>query len=142
MTNTGTYKSWCSMKERCSNPNHNRWENYGGKGIKVCGRWDKFENFLSDMGERPLGKTLDRIHNSEDYSVENCKWSTPKEQSLNRTNTVYIEYYGVRLPLVRWSEIIGIPACVLRYRISAGWSKFETLNKPARNRIKRITNEK
>jgi len=139
MTKTETYKSWCSMKERCSNPGNNRWKSYGGKGIKVCEHWGKFENFLSDMGARPKGKTLDRIENDDDYCPENCKWSTPKEQSHNRTNTVYIEYHGVTLPLVKWSSITGIAGFVLRYRVDAGWSKFDTLNKPVRYRRKEPT---
>src|SRR5690242_10933367 len=58
---TRTYNSWASMMHRCTNPNYYQWENYGGRGIKVCERWQQFENFLADMGERPSGTTLDRV---------------------------------------------------------------------------------
>lgn len=78
-----TYKSWESMKQRCSNPKATAWKYYGGKGVKVCERWNDFYNFLEDMKERPEGMTLDRIDSDGDYTPENCKWSTYKEQARN-----------------------------------------------------------
>lgn len=82
------YTSYMAMKKRCTNPNDPHFHNYGGRGITVCGRWlESFENFYADMGERPEGKTLDRIKNDLGYSPENCKWSTRKEQQLNRRHT-------------------------------------------------------
>jgi hypothetical protein len=81
---TPTYKTWHTMKIRCSNPKSNRWKYYGGKGVKVCERWNDFKNFLADMGERPVGMTLDRINTNGDYTPDNCKWSTYKEQNNNR----------------------------------------------------------
>ncbi len=78
------YVVWNSMKNRCYNPKVKSYPSYGGRGIKVCNRWMKFENFLADMGERPAGMTLDRKDNSGDYTPINCKWSTPKEQAANR----------------------------------------------------------
>lgn len=79
-----TYRSWQKMRSRCNNPRNNRWEEYGGRGISVCRRWDVFENFLADMGERPEGTTLDRINVDGDYKPGNCRWATPKEQRENR----------------------------------------------------------
>jgi len=76
-----TYRSWKEMRQRCSNPNTTQWKWYGGRGITVCKRWEKFENFIADMGERPDGKTLDRIDSDGNYEPSNCKWSTPKEQA-------------------------------------------------------------
>jgi len=78
-----TYVSWRGMLERCKNKNHKNYDSYGGRGITVHETWAKFENFLRDMGPRPLGKTLDRINNAEGYSKENCRWATRSEQSIN-----------------------------------------------------------
>jgi hypothetical protein len=82
---TPTYISWMNMKDRCYNPNYKGFPRYGGRGIKVCDRWrDSFENFLADLGERPLGRTLDRINNNGDYEFGNCRWATKSEQNYNR----------------------------------------------------------
>lgn len=81
---TRTYRSWQSMKGRCLNPRLKEWKYYGGRGIRVCKRWMTFTNFLADMGERPLGKTLDRFPNKNgNYKPSNCRWATPKEQQNN-----------------------------------------------------------
>lgn len=84
---TRTYKTWQTMHQRCANPNKDGYENYGGRGIRVCARWSSFEAFVADMGERPPGKTLDRIHPNKHYTPANCRWATPKEQGRNRRTT-------------------------------------------------------
>lgn len=85
MSNTPTYTSYQAMLKRCNNPNDPSYNNYGGRGIKVCDRWsNSFENFLEDMGHRPENKSLDRVDNNGNYEKDNCKWSSKSEQQLNR----------------------------------------------------------
>lgn len=94
---TRTYYSWLSMRNRCINKNLKAFKNYGGRGIKVCKRWDKFENFLKDMGECPEDLTLDRIDVNGDYKPSNCRWTTVANQSRNRRgkNNSTSQYKGV-----------------------------------------------
>jgi len=87
MCGTATYDSWASMKNRCNNPNDPSYKNYGGRGIKVCERWQKFENFFEDMGVKPKKLTIERTDNDGNYGPENCTYATRQEQSRNSRNT-------------------------------------------------------
>lgn len=83
-----TYKSWAGMHERCYNPKKENYKYYGALGVTVCERWFNFENFLKDMGERPLDTSLDRINPFGNYEPTNCRWATAKEQANNKRSTV------------------------------------------------------
>jgi len=116
--NTPIYRTWRSMKDRCLNKNHFAYKDYGGRGIKVCIKWLKFENFYKDMGERPHNKSLDRIDNNKGYSKDNCKWSTQKEQSNNKSNNHLITFKGKTQNITQWSEELGINRETLYGRIN------------------------
>ena len=135
MSKDPTYNTWSSMKSRCGNRNIPGYDNYGGRGITVCRRWEEsFDNFLHDMGERPEGKSLDRIDNSKGYDKENCRWAGIKTQARNKRNNVVIEYNGVSATLPEWSEILGIPYHALYSRVRRNWSVSDLLTKPIRKR--------
>lgn len=128
------YKSWRAMKQRCYYPKSIGWENYGGRGIRVCDRWlNSFENFLEDMGRRPtLGHTLERKDNDLDYTPENCFWATKTEQSLNRRVTHWITLDGERLALSQWAERSGVSRATIQARLRYGWPERLAIFEPSR----------
>ena len=121
------YKTWENMIERCTNPNHKQYKDYGGRGIKVCEAWIKFNGFFKDMGEKPNGLTLDRINNNGDYCKENCKWSTSKEQARNKTNNILITIDGITKCLAGWCEIYRLNYHTVCWRLNNGWTPEEAL---------------
>lgn len=131
LTNSPTYYSWTGMNQRCSNPNHSSWKNYGGRGIKVCKRWrHSFKNFLSDMGERPsLDYSIERSDNDGNYEPSNCKWADLEEQHNNTRTNVKIEWRGVTMTITQWSRKLGIKTATLFSRLGKGWSIQDALQR-------------
>lgn len=132
MCKSRIYASWRSMKSRCSpNPNSKYFDGYYCRGIRVCGRWETFENFLEDMAPRPAGMVLDRVNNDSGYSKENCRWARPKVSSNNRRITKKLEFQGVCFPLKYWSAFTGIRYQKLYRRIYwYHWNTEKALTTP------------
>lgn len=124
------------MKDRCLNPNHQAYKDYGGRGIAVCEKWMKFEGFIEDMGMRPTGMTLDRIDVNRGYYKENCRWATPKQQSSNSRRNVRISFRGVTKLISEWAVDLGINNQTLSERFSRGWSIEKMLTTPVRKKKK------
>jgi len=136
---TTEYATWSSMRARCNNPKNKRWERYGGRGISICSRWDDFENFLADMGNRPKGTTLDRIDNNGNYEPSNCRWATFTEQMRNRGNTIRLTHEGVTLSAPEWAEKTGLPVKTIYCRVDYGWPDKDVLTVPYGKRLKTPT---
>jgi hypothetical protein len=117
------------MKSRCSNPNNNRFANYGGRGISVCDEWNKFESFYlwSVLNGYVDNLTIDRKDTNGNYEPDNCRWVTEKVQQNNRSNNRYVEFDGVSHTLGEWSEITGIKLATIWARLNNGWSTEKTL---------------
>lgn len=124
LSNTLIYQIWASMIKRCTNPNINGYKNWGGRGIAVCERWFKFENFYTDVKDLPhcneKGYELDRINNDLGYTLDNVRFVTPTEQVRNRRNTIRARYKGEEKPLAEIAEITGISYYTLKTRFYAG----------------------
>lgn len=99
------YWVWLGMRTRCYCKSSENYLNYGGRGIKICERWDNFENFLSDMGRRPTSEhTIERIDNDKDYSPDNCRWATTAEQNRNKRGVIIISHKGETMCLAEWGR--------------------------------------
>lgn len=125
---TAEHQVWTAMLQRCSNPNDKDFQNYGGRGIKVCDRWQSFPNFMADLGPRPSSShSLDRRNNDKGYEASNCHWVTRKEQNSNKRTTKRITHDGQTLTLKEWAPIVGIDYWTLRSRYDKGWTAAEIL---------------
>lgn len=131
MRHSKFYEVWKGMKARCGNKNHMAYGNYGARGIRVCDRWMKFENFMEDMiPDYRLGLTIDRIDNDGNYSPENCKWVTRREQANNTRHNLLIFYEGKRKTLAQWALEKGIRYQILYknlYRYSIPFERAITM---------------
>lgn len=132
-----TYSCWAAMIQRCTNPKNSRWDDYGGRGITVCERWLKFENFLADMGEKPdRSMSIERVDNNGNYEPTNCVWIPLSEQTRNRRP--YGERFSVggrTLTISQWSDELGVSVMGLRNRLYRGWTVEQTFSlSPRRGR--------
>ncbi len=133
---TPEYHTLMSMRARCNTPNTVGYRYYGGRGIKVCDRWMDPEvgvmNFMKDMGPRPSDNhSIDRIDSNGNYSPENCRWATRKEQALNRSCAIMLTYNGVIKNASLWAEERGINPGVIYSRVKKGMSHDDAINLPA-----------
>lgn len=113
---------WRQMRDRCRNPNHPSFHNYGGRGIKVSVEWETFATFYADMGYPPRGASLERKDNDGPYSKDNCCWATPKEQHNNKRSNRMLTVFGRTQTLAQWADECGIPWTTLRGRLDRyGW---------------------
>lgn len=135
------YMVWVRMRRRCENPDSQDYSNYGGRGIKVCGRWSSFQNFIDDMGPRPdKGYSIDRIDNDGPYSPENCRWATVKQQNRNKRSIKKIEIDGVIRGLGEWAEVSGTNLETIRSRLNRHWDPKEAVFGEIRQEMTRVGN--
>ena len=128
--NSRTYNSWVNMTRRCVDPNKEGYEYYGARGIKVCERWSKFQNFLDDMRECPPEYSIDRINNDKGYYKENCRWATRKEQARNKNNNHIETYNGKSQCIAAWAEETGICEETIIARLNRGLPLKNVLTTP------------
>lgn len=130
MSKTKIYGIWWAMITRCQNPKCKAFKNYGGRGITVCERWQKFENFYADMGDRPEGKTLERDDNSKGYSPNNCVWADRKTQGRNKRGIRMVTVNGVSKPMSEWADESGVAIGTIWQRLNKGWTAEEAVLTP------------
>jgi hypothetical protein len=122
-----TYGIWQAMRDRCNNSKRSDYHRYGGRGITCCERWERFENFLADMGEAPKGLTLDRINNDGAYAPENCRWASRKGQSHNSGACKWVTHEGATHNLSQWFTKLQLSPATYYARIRRGLSPTEAL---------------
>lgn len=127
LSGTRIHRSWVSVRQRCLNPRAQAYKNYGGRGIKICRRWRKFESFAADMGPMPDGFMLDRIDNNKDYEPSNCRWVSFAESNRNKRTVVSLTLNGRTQLMVDWARELKINPDTLRHRINKGWSAEKVL---------------
>jgi hypothetical protein len=116
------YAAWSAMRARCGNPDHPAFNDYGGRGITVCERWNDFANFLSDMGPKPSPRhEIDRINNGGNYEPDNCRWATRVVQHNNKRNNRLLTIGGRTQTIAQWARESSIDPGKLLQRVNAGW---------------------
>lgn len=129
MRRSPEWSTWAAMHRRCRYPSQQNYARYGGAGIKVDTRWNDFSVFYSDMGPKPPGFTLDRLDPTKDYSVDNCRWATTKEQNDSRRHVLKLANGQVAAQVARAN---GISTEAFHRRIQRGWDPEVAVAKPMR----------
>ena len=124
------YKIWANIKQRCTNPAHPRYADYGGRGITLCERWHNFENFYADVGDRPADLTLDRIDNERGYEPNNVRWVTRADNNRNSRRCVMVEFNGESKPINVWCREFGISYPTYKARRRRGWELVAAATTP------------
>lgn len=142
LSGTAIYNLWNCIIRRCLNPSSHAFDRYGGRGITICERWLRFEDFYFDMGNRPPGRSIDRIDNDGGYwcgkcddctgqnHPPNCRWATNKEQGNNRRKLRLLTYENETLTMTHWAERTGLSVLTIFKRLKRGWSVEKTLSTP------------
>lgn len=131
---TPVYFIWLVMRQRCVNPKDKAYPDYGGRGIKVCERWNDFLLFKQDMGPRPDGHEIDRRDNDGDYCPENCRWALRAVQARNKRSNHLITHNGRTACVAEWAEITGMSRSALSSRALRGWPAERIFNQPLKGR--------
>lgn len=127
------FRVWCEMRYRCNNPDKHNYRHYGGRGIRVCKRWENFANFVKDMSPRPPGTTLDRRNKNGNYTPKNCRWATRLEQANNTRVNRILRVGREARSLSEWGRITGIDFRLIHARIDKlGWSVRKAITTPVR----------
>ena len=131
MRRTRVYEVWLNMKQRCTNPRHDHYPAYGGRGIAVCPQWlESFEAFYADMGNPPSDDhTIDRKDVHGNYEPSNCRWATREEQTHNTQRSVMLTYQGRTQTAKQWATELGIRPGTVAQRARKGWSVDRILSK-------------
>lgn len=132
-----TKNSWRGMKARCDNPNLDNYEYYGGRGITYCDRWSDYDNFVSDMGERPSDATLDRINPDGDYEPENCRWANLTTQCRNRSHHPRYIVEGISGTMGDHCDRYGRTPVTVQKRLLSGWCVTRAFLTPPKTKHRR-----
>ncbi|WP_339495794.1 hypothetical protein [Pseudomonas sp. RA_105y_Pfl2_P56] len=131
------YQTWANMRDRCENEKCKDFPNYGARGIRVCDEWKDFAVFVSDMGSRPKGHTIERVDGSMGYSPGNCVWATTQTQNRNKRTNLTLRLGDTEMCASRWAEQTGIPLHVICERKAIGWSDEDAVTKSVRRYTKK-----
>ena len=127
------YQSWHNMRQRCQNPRHVKYPNYGGRGITIDPRWNKFKTFMLDMGRKPHPRhTIEREDVNGNYEPKNCRWIARKDQGRNKRNSIFVTYQGKRMLLIDLVEDLGLSRGIVYGRLKAGWTLAQAIALPVK----------